>query len=190
MIYQSQHLKPAQRNHILNFINIRPVPQLKVWENCASQFLAKNMLLEACVIMDLMASHYGKQMGMLVSERVLKVPTNKTGRGITSSCSELAHPAYYQLRDRITPLKLGDWIVLRAGGNILLSAPDRHEQHLVHALADEPTQAPVIPSPADRMHVQWMMHEDCLIYTNGTDTLNIVDLSGLDFSLSAEEAQK
>ena len=189
MIYETHHIKPAAKTQILSFLNIKPTPQLQVWENCARQFLKKGFILEACIILDIMAKHYGRQMGKTVSERVLNIPLSQRGRGITSVCASQTHPGFYALRDHIKPLKLASSVALRSGGNILLASPDNHASHFLHALAETPTQGPAFPSPGDRTPIHWITLDECLIYTNGSNTLTLVDLSQLNLNISAEQAQ-
>ena len=67
---------------VRSFLSLRPVPQVGSWMACATQLRSRGFLPEAAMLMDLVAVHFGREVGRRAWAEWSEVPVSQRGRGV------------------------------------------------------------------------------------------------------------
>ena len=175
MIFKLENIRPEVLVQIRSMLRLHPVPQLAVWESVSRQLISKGFVSEACILLDKVSQHYGKQVGRASAERVTGFPISRRGRGISASFADSVNPALYILRDGLRPVQLGKYICLRSGGSLILVDKNTPNPRIIHSFSSHPSDTP--DSAPFNDPVQWIAIEQCLGIVQNSNVLTFVDLS-------------
>ncbi len=144
--------------------SLRPVPQVAAWVNCARELEKKGLYWESCLMIDLIAKHYGRDVGRKIWNEFGSIPVSERGRGCASGVNTLKFGAapvvlmgdVYQIEDstltctnilegtkrsidlfslKKTGLRLGNMRLAASNGELIIAL----EESLYHLEADHET---------------------------------------------------
>lgn len=181
MIITPEHLSRPSFNQIKTFEKLRPTPQVPSWEASATNFLKKRQLLEALILTDDVVAHYGRDVGRRMAERIFGLPISARGRGITRECSLNDHPSRYALCQECYPIQIGPFTCIRNGNNCLFFKEFFGEHYTMNILSETPTAEPLLNGPYQNASIHWLALGPYIVFSHGTNTLTVVDLSKMDY---------